>query len=111
MSYKEIKVGKPLSLDDIIRKPAPRKRESPRDVELVKLVREVAVGPESQVLPWVYGETKPATARLAANKAVKTAELDGAVFVSARADFPGVLLFSRQPLSNRGRKQAQGHDA
>ena len=63
--YKTIKVGKPLKVEDLKRKPAPRGRQpSPRDVELAKLVNEVSVGPASDVIPWQY-EGKPATARAA----------------------------------------------
>ena len=98
-TYKAIKVGKPLSVDDLLKKPAPRGRQSsPRDVELDRLVNEVSVGPKSQVLPWTY-DGKPATARLAARKAIERSGLE--VFVSSRSDHRGVLLFSRVPLSGR----------
>ena len=95
--YKAIKVGKPLKVDDLKRKPAPRGRQpSPRDVELARLVNEVSVGPASDVIPWEY-EGKPATARAAAKKVVKAS--GATVYVSSRPDHPGVLLFSRVPLS------------
>src|SRR6266516_741153 len=97
-------VGKPLKLDDLKRKPAPRGRQpSPRDVELARLVNEVSVGPSSDVIPWQY-DGKPATARAAANKVIKAS--GATAYVSSRPDYPGVLLFSRVPLSGRqGKKQ------
>jgi hypothetical protein len=102
--YKTIKVGKPLKVDDLKRKPAPRGRQSnPRDVELARLVNEVSVGPSSDVIPWQY-EGKPATARAAAIKVIKAS--GASVYVSSRPDHPGILLFSRVPLSGRqGKKQ------
>ncbi len=102
--FSVIKVGKPINLDDLKKKSTPRGRTSnPRDEDLIKLVNEVSVGPESQVLPWAF-EGKPATARLAANRVIK--QLGAQVFVSSRPDYPGALLFSRVPLSGRqGRKK------
>jgi hypothetical protein len=101
--YKAIKVGKTLKVDDLKRKPAPRGRQpSPRDVELAKLVNEVSVGPASDVIPWEY-EGKPATARAAANKVIRTS--GAPVYVSSRPDHPGMLLFSRVPLSGRQGKK------
>ena len=97
--FTTIKVGKPLNLDDLKKKSTPRgHRLSPRDEDLARLVNEVSVGPASQVLPWHF-EGKAATARAAANKVVKAA--GAAVYVSSRPDMPGVLLFSRVPLSGR----------
>ena len=53
--FTTIKVGQPLSLDDLKRKPAPRgHRLNPRDEDLARLVNEVSVGAVSQVLPWHY---------------------------------------------------------
>jgi len=102
--YKVIKVGKPLNVDDLKKKQAPRGRKpKPRDEDLAKLVNEVSVGPASQVIPWHY-DGKPATARLAANKMIKQSGLD--VYVSSRADMPGTLLFSKVPLSGRQRKKS-----
>ena len=104
MTYKTIKVEKPLNLDDLKKKPAPRGRQSsPRDVELERLVSEVAAGPKSQVIPWRFEPIKPATARLAAKKAIERSGLE--VFVSSRPDHPGLLLFSREPLSGRQGKK------
>lgn len=105
-SYRVLKVEKALNLDDLKRKPAPRGRTpSPRDIELEKLVNEVAAGPKSQVLPWRF-DGKPATARLAARKAIQGSGLE--VYVSSRPDHPGLLLFSREPLSGRqGPKKAK----
>jgi hypothetical protein len=102
-----IKVGKALSLDDLMKKPAPRGRKpNPRDEDLVKLVNEVTVGPESQVIPWEF-EGKIATARLAASRVIKG--MNVRVFVSSRPDYPGQLLFSRVPLSGRqGRGASRG---
>jgi hypothetical protein len=101
--FNVIKVGKPLSVEDIRKKSAPRGRKpSPRDEDLARLINEVSVGPESQVIPWEF-DGKPATARLAANRVIK--RVGAHVFVSSRPDFPGQLLFSRVPLSGRqGRK-------
>lgn len=100
-TYKSIKVEKELNLEDLQRKPAPRGRTpSPRDVELERLVNDVAAGAKSRILPWRY-DGKPATARLAAKKAIKSAGLEGSIFASTRPDHPGLLLFSRVPLSNR----------
>ena len=94
-----IKVGKPLSVNDITKKAPPRgRRPNPRDEDLAKLVNEVSVGPESQVVPWEF-EGKIATARLAASRVIKSMNIR--VFVSSRAEFPGQLLFSRVPLSGR----------
>ena len=104
MTYKAIKVEKELSLEELQRKPASRGRtQSPRDLELQRLVKDVAAGPRSRVVPWRFEPTKPATARLAAKNAIKSAGLDGSVFASSRPDHPGLLLFSRVPLSNRQR--------
>src|SRR5688572_16624049 len=101
--YKVIKVGKPLNIEDLRKKPVPRgRRPNPRDEDLRKLVTEVSAGPSSQVVPWQY-EGKAATARLAANRAAKTAGVT--VYVSSRADMPRILLFSKVPLSGRHRKQ------
>ena len=97
--FTTIKVGKPLNLDDLQRKPTPRGHAvSPRDADLARLVNEVSVGAASQVLPWHY-EGKAATARAAATKVVKAA--GATVYVSSRPDMPGVLLFSRVPLTAR----------
>ena len=94
-----IKVGKALSVDDLVKKPAPRGRKpNPRDEDLAKLVNEVSSGPESQVIPWEF-EGKVATARLAASRVIKSTNVR--VFVSSRPDYPGRLLFSRVPLSGR----------
>lgn len=97
--FSTIKVGKPLNLDDLKKKSTPRgHRANPRDEDLARLVNEVSVGAASQVLPWHF-EGKAATARAAANKVVKAS--GAAVYVSSRPDMPGVLLFSRVPLSGR----------
>jgi hypothetical protein len=102
--YSVIKVGKPLSVDDLKKKATPRGRKpSPRDEELARLVNEVSVGPESQVIPWEY-DGKAATARLAANRVIK--QVGAKVYVSSRPDYPGQLLFSRVPLSGRQGRRA-----
>ena len=93
--YKSIVVEKALSVDDLLRKKASRKRTSPRDEELARLVNDVAAGPKSQVIPWRY-EGKQPTARLAAKRAIQTSELE--VYASTRPDLPGLILFSRVPL-------------
>jgi len=98
-TYKTIRVGKPLTVDELTKAAAPRAaRTNPRDEDLTRLVNEVSVGAASQVLPWHF-EGKAATARAAANKIVKAS--GAAVYVSSRPDMPGVLLFSRVPLSGR----------
>jgi hypothetical protein len=98
-SFKTIKVGKPLSLDDLRKKPTARARQAnPRDEDLLRLVNEVSVGAASQVLPWHF-EGKAATARAAATKVIKAST--ATVYVSSRPDMPGVLLFSRVPLTGR----------
>jgi hypothetical protein len=103
--FSTIKVGKPLSVDELNRKPAPRgRRPNPRDEDLAKLVNEVSVGPASQVLPWQY-EGKAATARAAAIKVIKAA--GATVYVSSRPDRPGELLFSRVPLTGRQGKKSK----
>jgi hypothetical protein len=97
--FKTIKVGKALNLDDLKKKASPRARKAnPRDEDLARLVNEVSVGPTSQVLPWHY-DGKAATARAAASKVLKASGTD--VYVSSRPDMPGVLLFSRVPLTGR----------
>lgn len=102
--FKVIKVGKPLSIDELSRTRSPRGRKAnPRDAELRLLVNEVSAGSESQVLPWEYGDLKVATARLAANKVIK--QMDASVYVGTHRDHPGMLLFSRRPLSNRARRK------
>ena len=103
--FATIKVGQPLNLNDLKRKPTPRgQRPNPRDEDLTKLVNEVSVGAASQVLPWHY-EGKAATARVAATKVIKGS--GATVYVSSRPDMPGVLLFSRVPLTGRqGKKKA-----
>src|ERR1019366_6113522 len=104
--FTTIKVGKPLNLDDLKKKPRPRgHRANPRDADLERLVNEVSVGAASQVLPWHF-DGKAATARAAANKVVKATA--ATVYVSSRPDMPGVLLFSRVPLSGRqGKTKSQ----
>jgi hypothetical protein len=102
--FNVIKVGAALNLDDLMKKSAPRGRKpSQRDEDLAKLVNEVSVGPESQVIPWEY-EGKVATARLAVSRAIKN--MNVRVFVSSRPDYPGRLLFSRAPLSRRQGRQS-----
>lgn len=102
--YKVIKVGKPLDIENLKKKAAPGGRKpNPRDEDLAKLATEVSVGSASQVVPWQY-DGKAGTARLAANKAIKASGLP--VYVSSRADMPGVLLFSKVPLSGRQRKRS-----
>jgi hypothetical protein len=103
--YKALKIEKPINIKDLKKAPAQRGRQpSPRDIELEKLVNEVATGPKSQVIPWRF-DGKPATARLAAKKAIERSGLE--VFASSRPDYPGLLLFSRVPLSARqGKKSA-----
>ncbi len=102
--FTTIKVGKPLNLEDLKKKSTPRgHRANPRDEDLTRLVNEVSVGAASQVLPWHY-DGKAATARAAANKVVKAA--GATVYVSSRPDMPGVLLFSRVPLTGRQGKGA-----
>ena len=97
--FTTIKVGKPLNLDDLKKHSTPRaQRVNPRDEDLAKLVNEVAVGAASQVLPWQF-DGKAATARAAATKVIKAS--GAAVYVSSRPDMPGVLLFSRVPLTGR----------
>ena len=97
--FSTIKVGRPLNLDDLKRKSTPRgHRLNPRDEDLARLVNEVSGGPASQVLPWHF-DGKAATARMAANRVVKGT--GATVYVSSRPDMPGVLLFSRVPLSGR----------
>jgi hypothetical protein len=101
--FKTIKVGKPLNLDDLKKKSAPRARlTNPRDEDLLQLVNEVSVGATSQVLPWHF-DGKAATARAAATKVLKAS--GAKVYVSSRPDLPGVLLFSRVPLSGRQGKR------
>ena len=88
-SFKTIKVGKPLNVDDLKKHATPHaRRTSPRDEDLLKLVNEVSVGPASQVLPWHF-EGKAATARAAATKVVRAS--GAKVHVSSRRDMPGVL--------------------
>jgi hypothetical protein len=104
--FTTIKVGQPLNLDDLGRKSTPRgQRLNPRDEDLTRLVNEVSIRAESHVLPW-HDDGNAATARAAANKVVKA--VGATVYVSSRADMPGVLLFSRVPLSRRqGKVNAQ----
>ena len=98
-AYRAIKIEKPLNVEDLKKTPAPRGRKAkPRDIELERLVTEVAAGPKSQVMPWRF-DGKPPTARMAARKAIERSGLE--VFVSSRPDHPGLLLFSRVPLSGR----------
>ena len=105
--FKTIKVGKPLNLDDLKKKSAPPARlTNPRDEDLLRLVNEVSVGAASQVLPWHF-EGKAATARAAATKVLRAS--GAKVYVSSRPDMPGVLLFSRVPLSARqGKNKING---
>jgi hypothetical protein len=101
--FKTIKVGKPLNLDDLKKKSTPRARQAnPRDEDLLRLVNEVSVGAASQVLPWHF-DGKAATARAAATKVIRASEAK--VYVSSRPDMPGILLFSRVPLSGRQGKK------
>jgi hypothetical protein len=48
------------------------------------------------------GTEKLATARAAANRAIK--RLDAKVSVGVHRELPNTLLFSRSPISRRGRK-------
>ena len=97
--YATIKVGPPLTVDDLKRSQAPRGRApNPRDEDLAKLINEVSVGASSQVLPWHF-DGKAATARAAASKMIKASA--ATVYVGSRPDMPGVLLFSRIPLNGR----------
>jgi len=103
--YRVIKVGRPISIDDLRASSGPRGRKpNPRDEELRRLVRDVNDGPEDQVIPWTLGAQKVATARLAANKVIR--ELGLPVYVATHRAHPGVLLFSRQPITRRGRRPA-----
>lgn len=98
-AFKTIRVGKPINLDDLRKKPTARARlANPRDEDLLRLVNEVSVGASSQVLPWHF-DGKAATARAAATKVIKASA--ATVYVSSRPDMPGVLLFSRVPLTGR----------
>jgi hypothetical protein len=107
-AYKTIKVEKALNLDDLKKKPTPRgRRPNPRDEELTRLVTEVAAGAKSQVIPW-RPDGKLPTARLAANKAIKAAGLEGSVYASTRPDLPGLILFSRVPLTRRQGQERAG---
>lgn len=102
--YKVIKVGKPFSLEDLKKAAVPRGRQSnPRDEELKLLVSEVGAAAESQVIPWELGDQKVATARVAANRIIK--QLGAQVYVSTHREYPGMLLFSRQPVSARAKKK------
>lgn len=102
--FKVIKVGKPLNIEDLKKTAKARGREpNPRDEELKLLVNEVSAGPESQVIPWVLGNQKVATARLAANRIIKY--LGAQVYVSTHREYPGMLLFSRQPVSARAKRK------
>ncbi len=103
--YSVIKVGKPINIDELRRSSVQGGRKpSPRDEDLKLLVREVSVGPESQVIPWELGDQKVATARLAANKVIK--QLGLPVYVATHRAHPGMLLFSRQQISARKRRGA-----
>ena len=103
--YNVIKVGRPMNIEDLRKAPSVSGRKpNPRDEELKLLIREVSVGPESQVIPWELGAQKVATARLAANKVIKL--LGVPVYVATHRAHPGVLLFSRQPISARRHKSA-----
>ena len=102
--YKVIKVGKPFNIEDLKSVTKPRGRQpNPRDEELKLLINEVVAGPESQVIPWELGDQKVATARVAASRIIK--ELGVPVYVSTNRAYPGMLLFSRQPLSARAKKK------
>jgi hypothetical protein len=102
--YKVLKVGRPLNIEELKNSPRRRGRTAnPRDEELKVLINEVSAGPESQVIPWELGTQKVATARVAANKVIKG--LEARVYVSTHRDYPGALLFSRQPLSGRAKRR------
>ncbi len=102
--YKVIRIGKPLSIEDLKKSNPPRGRKpNPRDEELRLLVNEVSVGPESQVIPWELGDQKVTTARMAANRIIKS--MGAHVYVATHRDHPGTLLFSRQPLSARAHRK------
>jgi hypothetical protein len=101
--FKTIKVGKPLNIDDLKRQSTPRaRRANPRDEDLLRLVDEVSVGPTSEVVPWHF-DGKAATARAAATKVIRAS--GAKVYASSRPDMPGVLLFSRVPLTGRQGKK------
>jgi hypothetical protein len=79
---------------------------SKRSLSRARLVNDVSVGPVSQALPWHF-DGKAATARAAATKVIKSS--GAKVYVSSRPDMPGVLLFSRVPLTGRqGQGKANG---
>ena len=106
--FSTIKVGQPLNISDLKRKSTPGgHRANPRDEDLAKLINVVSIGPSSQVLPWHF-DGKAATARAAATKVIKAS--GATVYVSSRSDMPGVLLFSRVPLTGRqGKGSNTGH--
>lgn len=103
--YNVIKVGKPFSIETLrTSRSAATRKVNPRDAEIEKLVNEVSAGPESSVWPWDLGTAKLATARAAANRVIK--RLNAKVSVGVHRDLPNTLLFSRSPISKRGRKKA-----
>jgi hypothetical protein len=102
--YTTLRIGKPLNIEDLKQTSAKASRApNPRDEDLAVLINEVAAGPESQVIPWHFGDTKPATARVAANRAINRADLR--VFAFTHRGHPKTLFFSRQALTKRRRKQ------
>jgi hypothetical protein len=96
-----------MSIDDLRASHGSRGRKpNPRDEELKLLIKDVSEGPETQVVPWELGDQKVATARLAANKLIRQLGLE--VYVATHRAHPGVLLFSRQPISRRRRSNSPG---
>jgi hypothetical protein len=96
--YRTLRIGKPMTIEELRRSSTKAGRApNPRDEDLAVLINEVAAGPESQVIPWNLGDTKLATARVAANRAIVRADLR--VFAFTHRDHPNTLFFSRQALS------------
>ena len=100
--FKVIKVGNTFDVAELAKKPKVGRQPSPRDVELDRLLHEVAAGAKSQVWPLVVPDgEKVATWRLAVNRAIARTELPVYVGVN-QAVYPNTLLLS---LTNIGRKK------
>lgn len=100
--YRFIKVGPPFNRDELRVARITTRKVNPRDSDIERLVNEVSASPESLVWPWDLGTAKLATGRAAANRIIK--RLDAKVSVGVHRDYPNTLLFSRTPLSKRGRR-------
>jgi len=75
---------------------------SPRDMELLKFLHEVSVGPESMVWPLSTGKEKTSTMRAVVLRLIHRNSLP--IYVAVNAMYPSTLLVSRTPIGRNIKK-------